>query len=121
MVHSPMYHRLMRFVEDAKANEALADYDSQHRSTLEAMREAKEYIRHFRQYQGFQGQTGDAIDQWLERAERRLELWRSSYLATTQVEVEMRRVMKHAREEAEMLSLPSSSTPGWINCATWPR
>ena len=104
MVHSPMYHRLMRFVEDAKANEALADYDSQHRSTLEAMREAQEYIEHFRQYQGFQGQTGDAIDKWLEGAEQRLELWRSSYLATTQVEVEMRRVMQHAREEAEMLS-----------------
>ena len=99
-----MYHRLMRFVEDAKANEALSDYDSQHRSTLEAMREAQEYIEHFRQYQGFQGQTGDAIDKWLEGAERRLELWRSSYLATTQVEVEMRRVMQHAREEAEMLS-----------------
>ena len=104
MVHSPMYQRLMRFVEDAKANEALADYDSKHRSTLEAMREAEEYIRHFREHQGFQGQTGDAIDNWLERAERRLEQWRSSYLATTQVEVEMRRVMQQAREEAEMLS-----------------
>ena len=99
-----MYHRLMRFVEDAKANEALADYDSKHRSVLEAMREAEEYIRHFREHQGFQGQTGDAIDNWLERAERRLELWRSSYLATTQVEVEMRRVMQQAREEAELLS-----------------
>ena len=99
-----MYQRLMRFVEDAKANEALADYDSQHRTTLEAMREAEEYIRHFREHQGFQGQTGDAIDNWLERAERRLEQWRSSYLATTQVEVEMRRVMQQAREEAEMLS-----------------
>ena len=99
-----MYQRLMRFVEDAKANEALADYDSKHRSTLEAMREAEEHIRHFREHQGFQGQTGDAIDNWLERAERRLERWRSSYLATTQVEVEMRRVMQQAREEAEMLS-----------------
>ena len=99
-----MYERLMRFVEDAKANEALSDYDSKHKATLEAMKEAEEYIQHFREYQGFQGQTGDAIDKWLERAERRLEMWRSSYLATTQVEVEMRRVMQHAREEAEMLS-----------------
>lgn len=99
-----MYDRLMRFVEDAKANESLADYDSKHKETLEAMKEAEEYLQHFRENQGFQGQTGDAIDQWLERAERRLELWRSSYLATTQVEVEMRRVMQHAREEAEMLS-----------------
>lgn len=104
MVHSPMYHRLMRFVEDAKANESLADYDSKHKATLEAMKEAEEYIQHFREYQGFQGQTGDAIDKWLEDAERRLSLWRASYLATSQVEVEMRRVMQHAREEAEMLS-----------------
>lgn len=99
-----MYHRLMRFVEDAKANESLSDYDSKHKATLEAMKEAEEYIQHFREYQGFQGQTGDAIDKWLEDAERRLRLWRASYLATSQVEVEMRRVMKHAREEAEMLS-----------------
>lgn len=99
-----MYHRLMRFVEDAKANESLADYDSKHKATLEAMKEAEEYIQHFREYQGFQGQTGDAIDKWLEDAERRLRLWRASYLATSQVEVEMRRVMQHAREEAEMLS-----------------
>lgn len=104
MVHSPMYHRLMRFVEDAKANESLSDYDSKHKATLEAMKEAEEYIQHFREYQGFQGQTGDAIDKWLEDAEHRLRLWRASYLATSQVEVEMRRVMKHAREEAEMLS-----------------
>ena len=99
-----MYKRLMRFVEDAKANESLSDYDSKHKATLEAMKEAEEYIQHFREYQGFQGQTGDAIDKWLEDAERRVRLWRASYLATSQVEVEMRRVMQHAREEAEMLS-----------------
>ena len=116
-----MYHRLMRFVEDAKANESLADYDSKHKATLEAMKEAEEHIQHFREYQGFQGQTGDAINKWLEETERRLRLWRASYLATSQVEVEMRRIMKHAREEAEMLSLPSLLPPGWINCATWPR
>lgn len=99
-----MYHRLMRFVEDAKANESLSDYDSKHKATLEAMKEAEEYIQHFREYQGFQGQTGDAINKWLEDAEQRVRLWRASYLATSQVEVEMRRVMQHAREEAEMLS-----------------
>ena len=104
MVHSPMYKRLMRFVEDAKANESLSDYDSKHSSTLDAIREAEERIQHFREYQGFQGQTGDAINKWLEDAERRVRLWRASYLATSQVEVEMRRVMQHAREEAEMLS-----------------
>ena len=99
-----MYKRLMRFVEDAKANETLSDYDSKHSSTLDAIREAEERIQHFREYQGFQGQTGDAINKWLEDAERRVRLWKASYLATSQVEVEMRRVMQHAREEAEMLS-----------------
>ena len=71
-----MYKRLMRFVEDAKANESLSDYDSKHSSTLEAIREAEERIQHFREYQGFQGQTGDAINKWLEDAERRVRLIR---------------------------------------------
>ena len=104
MVKSPMYERLMQFVEDAKANESLANLDLKHRTTMDAINEAERRLRHYRVYQGFQGQTGTAIDKWLADAEQRLQDWRSSYLATAQVEVEMRRVMQHAREEAEMLS-----------------
>lgn len=104
MVKSPMYKRLMQFVEDAKANESLASLDLKHRTTMDAINEAERRLRHYRTYQGFQGQTGTAIDKWLDEAEQRLQDWRSSYLATAQVEVEMRRVMQHAREEAEMLS-----------------
>ena len=104
MVKSPMYKRLMQFVEDAKANESLANLDLKHRTTMDAINEAERRLRHYRTYQGFQGQTGTAIDKWLADAEQRLQDWRSSYLATAQVEVEMRRVMQHAREEAEMLS-----------------
>ena len=104
MVKSPMYKRLMQFVEDAKANESLANLDLKHRTTMDAINEAERRLRHYRAYQGFQGQTGTAIDKWLADAEQRLQDWRSSYLATAQVEVEMRRVMQHAREEAEMLS-----------------
>ena len=104
MVKSPMYKRLMQFVEDAKANESLASLDLKHRTTMDAINEAERRLRHYRTYQGFQGQTGTAIDKWLADAEQRLQDWRSSYLATAQVEVEMRRVMQHAREEAEMLS-----------------
>ena len=104
MVKSPMYKRLMQFVEDAKANESLASLDLKHRTTMDAINEAERRLRHYRVYQGFQGQTGTAIDKWLADAEQRLQDWRSSYLATAQVEVEMRRVMQHAREEAEMLS-----------------
>ena len=99
-----MYKRLMQFVEDAKANESLANLDLKHRTTMDAINEAERRLRHYRAYQGFQGQTGTAIDKWLADAEQRLQDWRSSYLATAQVEVEMRRVMQHAREEAEMLS-----------------
>ena len=104
MVKSPMYKRLMQFVEDAKANESLANLDLKHRTTMDAINEAERRLRHYRTYQGFQGQTGTAIDKWLADAEQRLQDWRESYLATAQVEVEMRRVMQHAREEAEMLS-----------------
>jgi len=99
-----MYKRLMQFVEDAKANESLASLDLKHRTTMDAINEAERRLRHYRAYQGFQGQTGTAIDKWLDEAEQRLQDWRNSYLATAQVEVEMRRVMQHAREEAEMLS-----------------
>ena len=99
-----MYKRLMQFVEDAKANESLASLDLKHRTTMDAINEAERRLRHYRTYQGFQGQTGTAIDKWLADAEQRLQDWRESYLATAQVEVELRRVMQHAREEAEMLS-----------------
>ena len=104
MVHSPNYDRLMRFVEVAKANQSLSDLDAKHRTAMEAIREAEKRIQHYREYQGFQGKTGDAIQQWLNEAEFRLSEWRSSYVAATLVEVEMRRVMQHAREEAELLS-----------------
>ena len=104
MVHSPNYDRLMRFVKFAKANQSLSDLDAKHRTAMEAIREAEKRIQHYREYQGFHGKTGDAIKKWLNEAERRLEAWRSSYLAATLVEIEMRRVMQHAREEAELLS-----------------
>ena len=104
MVHSPNYDRLMRFVKFAKANQSLADLDAKHRTAMEAIREAEKRIQHYREYQGFHGQTGDAIKQRLDEAEQRLDEWRSAYLAATLVEIEMRRVMQHAREEAELLS-----------------
>ena len=94
----------MRFVKFAKANQSLSDLDAKHRTAMEAIREAEKRIQHYREYQGFHGKTGDAIKKWLDEAERRLEAWRSSYLAATLVEIEMRRVMQHAREEAELLS-----------------
>ena len=104
MAHSPMYHRLMMFVEAAKANEALAAHDDEHSAAMEAIDGSSESIQHFRQYQGFEGETGTAIDGWLEKADNRVAGWRASYLSASQIEVEMRRVMMHAREEAERLS-----------------
>ena len=104
MAHSPMYHRLMMFVKAAQANEALAAHDDEHSAAMEAINGSSESIQHFRQYQGFEGETGTAIDGWLEKADNRVAGWRASYLSASQIEVEMRRVMMHAREEAERLS-----------------
>ena len=104
MVHSPNYDRLMRFVDVAKSNESLSGLDAKHRTAMEAIREAEERIQHYREYQGFEGKTGDAIKMWLDKAKQSLEEWRTAYLAATLVEIEMRRVMQHAREEAELLS-----------------
>ena len=104
MAHSPMYHRLMMFVEAAKANEALAAHDDEHSAAMEAIDGSSESIQHFRQYQGFEGETGTAIDGWLEKADNRVAGWRDAYLHGAQMYTEMRRVMMHAREEAERLS-----------------
>ena len=78
-----MYKRLMQFVEDAKANESLANLDLKHRTTMDAINEAERRLRHYRAYQGFKGQTGTAIDKWLDEAEQRLQDWRNSYLRPT--------------------------------------
>lgn len=91
----------MRFVEDAKANES-SRIDSKHKATLEAMKEAEEHIQHFREYQD-SGPNRRRHQQVLE--ERRVRLWRASYLATSQVEVEMRRVMQHARAEPVLVDV----------------
>ena len=104
MAHSPMYHRLMMFVEAAKANEALAAHDNEHSAAMEAIDGSSESIQHFRQYQGFEGETGTAIDGWLEQGDKRPDSRRDAYLHGAQMYTEMRRVMMHAREEAERLS-----------------
>lgn len=104
MVSSPMYERLMRFVEAAKANESLAAYDGEHSTAMDAINGSSESIRHLRDYQGFEGAAGTAINGWLQRADNRVAGWRASFLSASQIEVEMRRVMRHAREEAERLS-----------------
>lgn len=49
MVKSPMYKRLMQFVEDAKANESLANLDLKHRTTMDAINEAERRLRHYRE------------------------------------------------------------------------
>ena len=104
MAHSPMYHRLMMFVKAAERNLQLEQYDDLHSQVITGLDEASESYRHYRANQGFEGETGTAIDGWLEKADNRVAGWRASYLSASQIEVEMRRVMMHAREEAERLS-----------------
>ena len=104
MAHSPMYHRLMMFVKAAERNLQLEQYDDLHSQVITGLDEASESYRHYRANQGFEGETGTAIDGWLERGDKRLDSRRDAYLHGAQMYTEMRRVMMHAREEAERLS-----------------
>lgn len=104
MAHSPMYHRLMMFVKAAERNLQLEQYDDLHSQVITGLDEASESYRHYRANQGFEGETGTAIDGWLEQGDKRLDSRRDAYLHGAQMYTEMRRVMMHAREEAERLS-----------------
>lgn len=104
MAHSPMYHRLMMFVKAAERNLQLEQYDDLHSQVITGLDEASESYRHYRANQGFEGETGTAIDGWLEQGDQRLDSRRDAYLHGAQMYTEMRRVMMHAREEAERLS-----------------
>lgn len=83
MAHSPMYHRLMMFVKAAERNLQLEQYDDLHSQVITGLDEASESYRHYRANQGFEGETGTAIDGWLEKADNRVAGWRASYLSAS--------------------------------------
>ena len=104
MVSSPMYERLMKFVEGVEESRKLRNYDSEHSTIIEGMGVMSSSVSHFKEYQGFEGQTGEAIDAWIDQAQKRYSSERRGYVTGTEHYVEGRRLLVHAAEDAKLLS-----------------
>ena len=104
MVSSPMYDRLMKFVEGVEESRKLHNYDSEHSTIIEGMGVMSSSVSHFKEYQGFEGQTGDAIDGWIDQTQQRYSSERQGYVTGTEHYVEGRRLLMHAAEDAKLLS-----------------
>ena len=104
MVSSPMYDRLMKFVEGVEESYKLRNYDSEHSTIIEGMGVMSSSVSHFKEYQGFEGQTGEAINGWIDQAQKRYSSERQGYVTGTEHYVEGRRLLVHAAEDAKLLS-----------------
>lgn len=104
MVSSPMYERLMKFVEGVEESRKLRNYDSEHSTIIEGMGVMSSSVSHFKEYQGFEGQTGEAIDAWIDQAQKRYSSERQGCVTGTEHYVEGRRLLVHAAEDAKLLS-----------------
>ena len=104
MVSSPMYDRLMKFVEGVEESRKLSGYDTEHSAIIAGMGMMSSRVSHFKEYQGFEGQTGEAIDGWIDRAQQRYSSERQGYVTGTEHYVEGRRLLVHAAEDAKLLS-----------------
>lgn len=104
MVSSPMYDRLMKFVEGVEESRKLSGYDTEHSMIIAGMGMMSARVSHFKEYQGFEGQTGEAIDGWIDRTQQRYSSERQGYVTGTEHYVEGRRLLMHAAEDAKLLS-----------------
>ena len=104
MVSSPMYDRLMKFVEGVDESRKLSGYDTEHSMIIAGMGMMSASVSHFKEYQGFEGQTGEAIDGWIDRTQQRYSSERQGYVTGTEHYVEGRRLLMHAAEDAKLLS-----------------
>lgn len=104
MVSSPMYDRLMKFVEGVEESHKLSGYDTEHSAIIAGMGMMSASVSHFKEYQGFEGQTGEAIDGWIDRTQQRYSSERQGYVTGTEHYVEGRRLLVHAAEDAKLLS-----------------
>ena len=104
MVSSPMYDRLMKFVEGVEESRKLSGYDTEHSMIIAGMGMMSARVSHFKEYQGFEGQTGEAIDGWIDQTQQRYSSERQGYVTGTEHYVEGRRLLMHAAEDAKLLS-----------------
>ena len=104
MVSSPMYDRLMEFANSAPDNEKLYGWDDEHSAIVKAIREARDKVKHFKEYQGFTGQAGQAMSDEAARAIRRFDSQANFYMTGMSYYVEARRAIMLAAEDARQLS-----------------
>nr|WP_315317827.1 hypothetical protein [Schaalia odontolytica] len=104
MVSSPMYERLKVFMEAARSNRDLDAWDTDHKKTLKGFEEAAERLKRYSDNQGFQGQTADAMNQWVAESLQRIDMVRSIYEAGHTSYEAGRSAMATALKEAEMIS-----------------
>lgn len=99
-----MYERLKVFMEAARSNRDLDAWDTDHKKTLKGFEEAAERLKRYSDNQGFQGQTADAMNQWVAESLHRIDMVRSIYEAGHTSYEAGRSTMATALKEAEMIS-----------------
>lgn len=99
-----MYERLKVFMEAARSNRDLDAWDTDHKKTLKGFEEAAERLKRYSDNQGFQGQTADAMNQWVAESLHRIDMVRSIYEAGHTTYEAGRSTMATALKEAEMIS-----------------
>lgn len=99
-----MYDRLMEFANSAPDNEKLYGWDDEHSAIVKAIREARDKVEHFKEYQGFTGQAGQAISDEAVRAIKRFDKQANYYMTGMSYYVEARRAIMLAAEDARQLS-----------------
>lgn len=99
-----MYERLKVFMEAARSNRDLDAWDTDHKKTLQGFEEAAERLKRYSDTQGFQGQTADAMSQWVAESLQRISMVRSIYTAGHSSYEAGRSTMATALKEAEMIS-----------------
>ena len=104
MVASPKYEQLMRFAQAAEEGLIqLEKHDPLHSQTIEGLTGMIERVKHFREHQGFEGLTGEAIKKWLEASLSRYDTEFTGYVSGFSHYVEARHMLKHAAEDARLL------------------
>ena len=104
MVSSPNYERLKVFMEAAKANQSLDAWNADHEKTMQGFADAIERLKTYREGHGFTGETGDAMNDWVDRSIKRIETYRARYEQGHSTYQQGRERMADALREAQTIS-----------------
>lgn len=99
-----MYERLKVFMEAARSNRDLDAWDSDHKQTIKGLQEAVERLKQYRDSQGFEGKTAEAMNAWVDRAVQRIDSYADTYRHGHSTYQAGRLAMASALHEAKLLS-----------------